>query len=183
MADADKKTADDQVVDKAPDKTKTENIGAAPKPAIPKMSAGKWALVALVVFFAALGLCASTMAAVRLATHRLDRDGLTVARFSTSGPRLSGDQDLEAGDMMGGRMRNFGGNYANSASRVTGVVTAVSGDSITVAGDGTTTKVVVSSDTTYVGSSQPAAVNDTIVVTGTKSGDTFTAATVRLIRQ
>lgn len=183
MADADKKTADDQVVDKAAHKNKAENAGATPNPTIPKMGAGKWALVAVVAFFAVLGLCASTMAAVRLATHELDRDGLTVTRFSTSGPRLSGDQDFEAGGMMGGRMRSFDSNYANSTSRVTGVVTAVSGDSITVAGEGTTTKVVVSSDTTYVGSSQPAAVNDTIVVTGTKSGDTFTAATVRLIRQ
>ncbi len=183
MADVDKKTADDPGVDKAADKTKTENAGATPKPITPKMSAGKWVLVAVAAFFAVLGLCASTMAAVRLASHQLDRDGMTVTRFSTSGPRLSGDQDFEAGGMTGGRMRNFGGNYANSTSRVTGVVTAVSGDSITVAGDGTTTKVVVSADTTYTGSTKPAAVNDTIVVTGTKSGDTFTAATVRLIRQ
>lgn len=70
-----------------------------------------------------------------------------------------------------------------NASRISGVVTAVSGDTITVAGGGTTTKVTVSSDTNYSGSSEPAKVNDTITAVGTKNSDgSLTATSVRLYR-
>ena len=66
---------------------------------------------------------------------------------------------------------------------MSGVVTAVDGSIITVAGNGTTTKVTTTDSTTYTGDDKPAAVNDTIMVVGTTSGDTFTATRISLQRQ
>ncbi len=82
------------------------------------------------------------------------------------------------GDMM------QGGGVATSNTRVSGVVTAVDGNNITVAGNGTTAKVTVSSNTTYSGSSEPAKVNDTITAVGAKDGSgTLIASSVYLSRQ
>ncbi|RWZ78605.1 MAG: hypothetical protein EOT05_02540 [Candidatus Microsaccharimonas sossegonensis] len=58
-----------------------------------------------------------------------------------------------------------------------GVVTAVNSDSIVVAGGGKTQTIKTNSSTTYVNSTKPA-VNDTVVVVGTKNGTTITATQV-----
>jgi len=58
-----------------------------------------------------------------------------------------------------------------------GVVTAVNGDSIVVAGGGKTQTIKTNSSTTYVDDTK-AAVNDTVVVVGTKDGDTITATQI-----
>lgn len=58
-----------------------------------------------------------------------------------------------------------------------GVVTAVNGDSITVAGGGKTQTIKTNSSTTYANDMKPA-VNDTVVVVGTKDGDTITATQI-----
>lgn len=77
-----------------------------------------------------------------------------------------------------------GSTRSRSTTRVAGVATAVNGNTITVAGDGTTTKVTVSSNTMYTGSSEPAKVNDTIIAFGAKdSSDTLIASNVRLTRE
>ncbi len=91
--------------------------------------------------------------------------------------------DVSPGDfgMMGGR---YDSDADASDTRVAGVVTAVSGNTITVAGNGTTTKVEVSDNTTYYGDSEPAKVNDSIVAFGAKnSSDVLIASSVRLSRQ
>jgi len=62
-----------------------------------------------------------------------------------------------------------------------GVVTAVASDSITVAGGGKTQVIKTNSSTTYTDDVKPA-VNDTVVVVGTKSGDTITATQIEAIR-
>lgn len=61
-----------------------------------------------------------------------------------------------------------------------GVVTAVSGSSITVAGGGKSQAITTNSSTTYVGGTKPA-VNDSVIVTGTKSGSTITATQVEVL--
>ncbi|MDB5160167.1 MAG: hypothetical protein JWO99_430 [Candidatus Saccharibacteria bacterium] len=58
-----------------------------------------------------------------------------------------------------------------------GVVTAVNSDNIVVAGGGKTQTIKTSSSTTYAGDTKPA-VNDTVVVVGTKDGDTITATQI-----
>lgn len=85
----------------------------------------------------------------------------------------------------GGMMRgSLDENSTTSNTRFSGVVTAVSGDTITVAGNGATTKVLVSSNTTYTGGTEPAKVNDTITALGAKdSNDSLVASAVYLARQ
>jgi hypothetical protein len=58
-----------------------------------------------------------------------------------------------------------------------GVVTAVNSDSIVVAGGGKTQTIKTNSSTTYASDTKPA-VNDTVVVVGTKDGDTITATQI-----
>ncbi len=100
----------------------------------------------------------------------------------------STERSLRSGDGWSTGYRGWirGGDGTDDSSDKTvvgGVVTAVDSSTITVAGEGSTTKVTVNDDTTYRGSSKPAAVNDTIRVVGTKSGDTVTATTVYLSRR
>jgi hypothetical protein len=68
---------------------------------------------------------------------------------------------------------------APGSSEVQGVVTAVDGNKLTIAGDGTTSTVYTSSSTQYVGASS-VAVNDTVDVTGTSSDGTFTATGISI---
>ena len=58
-----------------------------------------------------------------------------------------------------------------------GVVTAVNSDNIVVAGGGRTQTIKTNSSTTYLSDTKPA-VNDTVVVVGTKDGDTITATQI-----
>lgn len=87
------------------------------------------------------------------------------------------------GGMMRGGWESDDTSTSSSITRLSGVVTAVSGDIITVAGGGTTTRVTVTGTTSFTGSSEPAKVNDTIVVFGTQNSDGSLAATsIRLAR-
>jgi len=84
------------------------------------------------------------------------------------------------GMMTRGFSRRDGGGLYNSNSsgtRIEGVVTAANGNTLTVAGDGTTHSVVTSSSTTYTNGSS-AAVDDTVVAIGSTSGGSFTATNV-----
>ena len=58
-----------------------------------------------------------------------------------------------------------------------GVVTKVDGDTITVAGGGKTQTIKTDASTTYSDDTKPA-VNDTVVIVGTKDSDTITATQV-----
>lgn len=58
-----------------------------------------------------------------------------------------------------------------------GVITAVNNGTIVVAGGGKTQTIKTNSSTTYANDTKPA-VNDTVVVTGTKDGDTITATQI-----
>lgn len=87
------------------------------------------------------------------------------------------------GGMMRGGWDSDDTSTSTSSTRLSGVVTAVSGDTITVAGGGTTTKVTATGSTNYTGSSEPAKVNDSIVVVGTQNSDgSLTATSIRLVR-
>jgi len=58
-----------------------------------------------------------------------------------------------------------------------GVVTSVSGDTVVVAGGGKTQSIKTNGDTKYTDDTKPG-VNDTVVIVGTKDGDTITATQV-----
>ena len=66
---------------------------------------------------------------------------------------------------------------AKTYTQTQGVITAVNEDSIVVAGGGKTQTIKTNGDTKYDDEKKPA-VNDTVVVTGTKDGDTITATQV-----
>jgi hypothetical protein len=92
---------------------------------------------------------------------RFDRDGMR------GGGGMMGDRDAISSD----------------STRVSGVVTAINGSTLTVAGNGTTKQVTTNDSTTYYGAAQPVKVNDSIMITGTTSGDTFTAGRIVIQRQ
>jgi hypothetical protein len=99
--------------------------------------------------------------------------------FSTRGPIGAGSAEI--GGRMGGE-RHFafnGGDSTNTSgqTRLIGVVTAVNGDKLTVAGGGTTTQGTTNSSTDYVNGSAVKA-NDSVIIMGTKSGDTVTATRI-----
>ena len=100
--------------------------------------------------------------------------GHVLGRFSTVGyggrpPIVPGAPNYRAG------LRSA----SSSKIRIEGVVTAVNGSSITVAGHGATNTVTTNSSTQYVGGSQPK-VNDTVVALGSISNDTFTATQISI---
>lgn len=149
--------------------------------------AWSWVIVAVVGFFAVFGCVAAVYAAV----HSFS-DGTDVSTNRRGDYSLRDDQFGDSSnDVRGGMQRGGGygmmGGYGDSANttstRVNGVVIAVDGSTLTVAGNGTTTTVKVTDNTTYTGSSKPAAINDTITAFGTTSDGVFTATSVRLIRQ
>lgn len=181
MSEQDQETQSDTQINKTDGTESQPAIEAEAKRTLPKLSTGWWAVIAALTFFAVLGLCAAGSAAVHMATDRSTR--IMVRTDEGRGFMTQGNgSGLRTGGMMGGR-GDFEDSTTASTTRVNGVVTAVDGSTITVAGNGTTTKVVVDGSTTYIGDDKPAAVNDTIMAMGTKSGDTFTATRVVLQRQ
>lgn len=72
-----------------------------------------------------------------------------------------------------GRMDSLG-------NRLTGGVSAVNGSSFTVIGDGGTYTITTNSDTKWSGQNSSVAINDTVMISYTGSGDTLTATCVRV---
>ena len=102
------------------------------------------------------------------------------------GSRLAMDRPGGFGPAgMSHQMRGGFGGPDDSASqlanqsRLVGVVTAVNGDVITIAGGGSTNTVTTNSTTQYTNGSK-AAVNDTVMVLGTTNNGTFTATQVTI---
>ena len=142
-----------------------------------------WVVMSAAAFFALLGFVAVGYAAIHNIFNKDD-----IVRTRGTGDYALRDDQVGSGSgtrgLGNGMMGGFGmRDDTNTTSRVSGVVTAVDGDTITVAGYGTTTKVKVTSSTTYSGSSEPAAVNDTITAFGSTSDDVLTARPIRLSRQ
>src|SRR5579862_6639659 len=76
-------------------------------------------------------------------------------------------------------MGGLGGGIYSAQNRIEGVVTSVNGSSFTVAGNGSTTDVTTSSSTQYQGG-DTVKQNDTVVVYGSLSNNTFTATQVAI---
>jgi hypothetical protein len=76
-----------------------------------------------------------------------------------------------------GFMRAGGKVGGSNQAQLRGVVTAVNGSTFTIAGGGATNDVTTNSSTQYQGGSQPK-VNDSVLVSGTTNGGTFTATEV-----
>lgn len=138
------------------------------------VGAGSFAIVTLLFLSFSAGLTlqqrdANDIRMVRVASHREAK------------PLTDSYRD---GGMRAGMMTPGGEQDTENTTHVAGVVTNVSGTTITVAGNGTTTTVEVSDNTTYRGSDEPAQVNDTIMARGaTNSDDVLVASAIRLSRQ
>jgi hypothetical protein len=95
------------------------------------------------------------------------------ASFGLVGPRTT---VIRSGTFVGPASRAI--QYpADGSTQVRGVVTAVNGNTLTVAGNGTTRSVTISSSTQYSGGLS-VAVDDTIIATGSVSSTTFNATAI-----
>lgn len=121
-----------------------------------------------------LAFCFSMVALKSQRYSRFDNDD----RFSSIRDRAK---------LRGGMMNDGSGPglsmSRNSSTHIGGVVSAVNGDSLTVIGSGTTKTVKTNGDTLYNGAKdgKKPAVNETVSISGTTSGDTFTAKSVRIL--
>jgi Domain of unknown function (DUF5666) len=68
-----------------------------------------------------------------------------------------------------------------AATRLSGVVTQVNGNTFTIAGNGTTKTITTNNSTTYNTGSNKVTVNDSVLVAGTDSNGTFTASSVHVL--
>lgn len=158
---------------------------AKQKTQLPKLPTVWWVAIAILAFFAVLGLCAAGFTTVRMLSGKNGHADITSSAIGDRNftSQRSGNGTMQGGGMMGPRGDFNDSTDSSGTTRLNGVVTAVDGSTITVAGNGTTTKVVVNDTTTYTGDDKPAVVNDTIMVVGTKDGDTLTATRVVIQRQ
>ena len=113
--------------------------------------------------------------------HFWQQRALTNSNFGPGMGRMIDrfDRDGRGGAFGGGMM----GGTTNNSTMVSGVVTAIDGATLTVAGNGTTKAVTTNDTTEYFGAAQPVKVNDSVRITGTTSGDAFTATRVMIQRQ
>lgn len=147
-------------------------------------------LITVVLALVFFGLLCTAFSLGRHSNDRFDRadrfgGGTMMQGFSTRSGAMGGGM-MNDGDGFRGGMMGDGGGTANTttSTRVMGVVTAVDGDTITVAGNGATTKVTVNNNTTYSGDDKPARLNDTIMALGARdSSGNLLASAVRLARQ
>jgi hypothetical protein len=89
----------------------------------------------------------------------------------------SGSATAVGGGMMMGRGEIGASTMMDNDTHHSGVVTAVSGANFTIAGNGASTSVTTSSSTEYQGGNTVKA-NDSVIVEGTKTGDTIAATRV-----
>ncbi len=73
----------------------------------------------------------------------------------------------------------FNNSIGTNQLEITGVVTAVNGDKITVIGGGTSNQVTINSSTQYINGTS-VAVNDTVDIIGQYNNNTLTATTVTI---
>jgi hypothetical protein len=112
--------------------------------------------------------------------HKLTQSFM--ARGGFGGPVTVSTSAVGAGGTMAGAGEEIqpwkvSASAALEDNHFDGVVTAVSGSNFTIGGSGASTSIVTSSSTTYQ-SGNTVKLNDSVVVIGTKSGDTITATRV-----
>lgn len=125
---------------------------------------------------------AAIMAGLWIYKHVEDRrarmyGGTSTIRQINGTPRFNGEQTYTVRHSTSDGLTTTTTNETYTQTQ--GVVTAVNGDSITVAGGGKTQVIKTNGDTTYMDDTKPA-VNDTVVIVGTKDGDTITATEIRV---
>jgi hypothetical protein len=133
------------------------------KPLIISLAIAGFAGVILLIAFAAIVVSGITSNHMR-GIGRMGSDGQFEQRMPAQ----------RRGAFGGGRMQ------ADSDTFVSGVVTAVNGDMITVSGNGKQVTVTKNSSTVIRGTASSVAVNDTVSITGVTTNGTFTATTITI---
>lgn len=172
MADTKEKTVakEAQVV-----KTSTSTTGSKPvekSATIDRKTVNKW-LAGTALAAAVVGLIVGAVVGSIRADHgRFGGPDFDNDRSGRSGRMLRGD-DTPRGGMMRGTV--------DASTMVHGTVTEVGDTTMQVAGNGTVKTVTLNDKTTY-GTKKPA-VNDSVMVRGTTSSDTFTATSVQVVNR
>jgi len=149
----------------------TSNNKMKPSRWVPWVVIGAVVLTALIVVGA---LVAGRMLLNRYNNSMFVRGGTSVV---VPHPRFGGERTFSVSQSSSDGLTTTTTNTTYTQTQ--GVVTQVNSDNIIVAGGGKTQTIKTDSSTTYVGDTKPA-VNDTVVVVGTKSGDTITATQIEV---
>jgi len=172
MAEKERKEVQEVVVDKAATDRDTKEIIVAKKPT------PKWVLW---VVLGVVGLYLLLMALGFWVFHAFGNndtrtlDGPTEGRATEQRMRYTNNRDFTVRESDSDGLTTTTTN--TTYTQTEGVITSVSGDTIVVAGGGKTQSIKTNGDTKYDDDTKPA-VNDTVVVIGTKEGDTITATQV-----
>lgn len=106
--------------------------------------------------------------------QNVERTGMS-RQFNGMQSRVNGDQTFRETSTTSDGLTST--STTTTYTQTQGVVTAVNPDTIVVAGGGKTQTIKTNSSTTYAQDKKPV-VNDTVVVVGTKDGDTITATQI-----
>lgn len=142
-------------------------------------AAPPWPLITIGVF-ATVVLVALLFGGWLFLVSHVQAPAQTMGRFGTLQQQAGGN--YFGGGSGGYRRGGFGGGGNAQSAAFRGVVTAVNGDTLTVAGEGKLTTVQKSDGTTISGDKTDVAVNDTVVIYGTTNSDGSISATQILVR-
>ncbi len=157
--------------------TTTEKVTSNGKSKMKPSKWVPWVVIGAVVLSALIavgGLIAVRMLANRVNSAVSNRNGTSLV---APRPRFANERTYNVSQSSSDGLTTTTTNTTYTQTQ--GVVTQVNSDNIVVAGGGKTQTITTNSSTTYVGDTKPA-VNDTVVIVGTKSGDTITATQIEV---
>lgn len=177
MAEKEERTKEQIVAEKtAPARNGKEGATVAPQDSR-KLVIGIVAIVVVVYLLLVVGglWIFHTIADHRNAVENGTSAVTTMRQYGRFGFGMSGDRTYNVRQSSSDGLTTTTTN--TTYTQTEGVVTAVNSDTIVVAGGGKTQTIKTNSSTTYANDTK-AAVNDTVVVIGTKDGDTITATQI-----
>ena len=141
--------------------------------------------IAILGVVAVLGIACSAVLASKLYAQKQENTKISkqhkeASRNKSGGPSAGAATGDARNRMSARNPMIFGGGMANTANHVQGTVTAVGDGTITVAGSGKSKTVAVNDKTVYRADKKPA-VNDTVLIFGSTSGETFTAKNITVM--
>lgn len=178
---AEKEHVKDEVVKEKTTSVHAHNGVSAPVAVVPRHSR-QWVIgvVAIIIVVYLMLMVAGLWIFHAVAAHQNaattnTRGVLSEQQVNRRGFGMTGDRTYNV------RQTNSDGLTATTTTttytQTQGVVTAVNSDSIVVAGGGKTQTIKTNSSTAYANDTK-AAVNDTVVIVGTKDGNTITATQI-----
>ncbi|MET0979923.1 MAG: DUF5666 domain-containing protein [Candidatus Saccharimonadales bacterium] len=137
---------------------------------------GIWISGLIIFLIVVVGLCGVVFA------QYLFRDSGTY-RGSSSWMHNNDNRKFDRGYGGGHMMNDYYTSTQDGSTIISGVVSAINGDTITVIGNGNSENIKTDSSTTYSTSSKKVSVNDSVIVRGVANGDTFTANSIIIVNR